>query len=138
MIQRQQTLWLILAAAASFLAFQFPFYTGYFTDDTIKIFKELDAGSNLFLLILTGASVLLAVVTIFLFKDRKMQLKFAVTGVLLSILIVVLFILEMRKFITGNLTLTSIFVFLIPVGYIMGLRGIRKDQKLIKSLDKLR
>ncbi|RYY52662.1 MAG: DUF4293 domain-containing protein, partial [Chitinophagaceae bacterium] len=36
MIQRQQTLWLLLSAAAAFLTFRFPFYTGDFMEGTIN------------------------------------------------------------------------------------------------------
>ncbi len=138
MIQRQQTLWLILAAVASFLTFQFPFYAGQYLDGTITQYKELMAGSSLFLLILTGATVLVAAITIFLFKDRKTQMKLAIAGLMLSIVIIVLYFVEQGKFTTGNFTLTAVFAFLIPIAFIMAIRGIWADQKLVKSLDKLR
>ncbi|MBC7947627.1 MAG: DUF4293 family protein [Chitinophagaceae bacterium] len=135
MIQRQQTLWLILSVLCSFLSFQFPFYAGNHVDG---MYAELDGGSTLPLLLLTGLSILLALVTIFLYKDRKLQLKLAIGGIVISVLILVLYFLEMRTFLKGNIALYCVFVFANIIGYVMASRGIWKDEKLVKSLDKLR
>jgi glucan phosphoethanolaminetransferase (alkaline phosphatase superfamily) len=138
MIQRQQTLWLLLAAVGSFLSFQFPFYTGNRMENNSSIFAELEAGSTLFLLLLTGISTLTAIITIFLYKERKTQLKMAVAGFVLSIILLILYLAQVKQFDKGNFALTSVFVAAIPIGYIMAIRGIWKDEKLVKSLDKLR
>ena len=138
MIQRQQSLWLLLAAASSFLSFQFPFYTGNILEDNMSRFEELEAGSSLFLMVLTGVSVLISVITIFLYKDRKTQLKLSIGGILIAIILLILYFSELKKFANGNFALTAIFVFAIFISYIMAARGIWKDEKLIKSLDKLR
>jgi len=138
MIQRQQSLWLLLAAVASFLSFKFPFYTGNILENNMSRFEELEGGSNFFLLILTGASVLISAITIFLYKDRKTQFKLAIGGILLSIILLVIYFVQLKKFTNGNFALTAIFVFAILIGYIMAAKGIWKDEKLVKSLDKLR
>lgn len=138
MIQRQQSLWLLLAAVASFFTFRHPFYTGNRPENGSSIYFELEAGSSLFLLILTGLSVLLAVITIFLYKERKTQLKMAIAGIVLSAVLLILYFLEVQKFDNGNFALTAIWVPAILVGYIMAARGIWKDEKLVRSLDKLR
>lgn len=138
MIQRQQSLWLLLAAVASFFSFKNPVYTGNRMENGTLMFAELDAASNMFLLLLTGLSVLLAVLTIFLYKNRKTQFRSVIGGIVLSVLLLVIYFLEIKKFEQGNFALTCIFVVAIPIGYIMAARGIRKDEKLIKSLDKLR
>ena len=138
MIQRQQSLWLLLAAVASFLSFKFPFYTGNIVENNITRFEELEGGSNFFLLALTGASVLISAITIFLYKDRKTQLKLAIVGIMISIVLLILYFTQLRKFSNGNFALTSILVVAILMGYIMAAKGIRRDEKLIKSLDKLR
>jgi len=135
MIQRQQTLWLLLAAIASFFTYKFPFYTGTLKDG---LYSELDGGSTLFLLLLTGLSLLLAVITIFLFKDRKTQLKLAIAGSVLSVLILILYISGISNFANGSVAFSAIFVFAVIAGYILAARGIWKDEKLVKSLDKLR
>ena len=138
MIQRQQTLWLLLAAAASFLSFKFPFYTGNILENNTSRFEELDGGSNFFLLILTGLSVLIAAIAIFMFKDRKTQLKLTIGGIIITGVLLILYFTQLKKFSNGNFALTAIIVFAILIGYIMAARGIWKDEKLVKSLDKLR
>ena len=138
MIQRQQSLWLLLAAVASFLSFKFPFYTGSILENNMSGFAELEGGSNFFLLIVTGLSILISVIAIFMYKDRKTQLKLAIGGIILSIILLILYFVEIKKFEKGNFALTAIFVLAILIGYIMAARGIWKDEKLVKSLDKLR
>jgi len=138
MIQRQQSLWLLLAAVASFLSFRFPFYTGNKLINNISTYDELDAGSHFLILILTGFSVLLAAITIFLFKDRKTQFKLSIGGIGLSVILLILYFTQIGKFENGHFSLTAVIVFAIAAGYIMATRGIWKDEKLVKSLDKLR
>lgn len=138
MIQRQQTLWLLLSGVCSFLTFQFPFYTGNRMENNMSTFAEMEAGSNFFLLVLTAVLILVALVGIFLFKDRKTQLKVAMAGILLSAVLLLLYFLQVKNFEKGNFALTSVFAVAIPIGYIMAARGIWKDEKLVKSLDKLR
>ena len=138
MIQRQQSLWLLLSAVASFLSFKFPFYTGNIVESNLSRFEELDGASNLFLLVLTGASLLIAAVTIFMFKDRKTQARLAIAGIVISVGLLAVYFAQLKKFSAGNFALTSVFVVAILIGYIMALRGIWKDERLVKSLDKLR
>jgi hypothetical protein len=140
MIQRQQSLWLLLSTISAFLSYKLPFFSG-----TQKIKEtlppapnDLNAGSNLFLLIFTGASILLSLATIFVYKDRKMQLKLSIWGAALSLLILVIYFTQMRKFQTGSISLSCLFVFAVLAGYIMAARGIWKDEKLVKTLDRLR
>jgi hypothetical protein len=44
----------------------------------------------------------------------------------------------MKNFKTGGLSLYSALSFLVPVFFILAIIGIYKDQKLLKSLDRLR
>ncbi len=141
MIQRQQTLWLLLATVAAVLTFMFPFATG---EELVKKGSvmmqraELTAGSNFFILILTIASIGISFVTIFLFKDRKMQIKLCLLGFLVSVIILVLYFLQMKGLVTSTPALWVILPVAVIAGYFMALKNIRKDEKLVKSLDKLR
>ena len=99
---------------------------------------DLDGGSIFFLLVLTGLSLVLSLITLFMFKDRKLQLKLCLGGIVLSGLIIFLYFMEKQKFETGSISLSAVFVFAILIGYVMAARGIWKDEKLVKSLDKLR
>lgn len=140
MIQRQQTLWLLLATAAAILTFMFPFAIGeeLVQKTAMKQRAEVIAGNNFFTLILTIVTIGISVVTIFMFKDRKMQMKLCLLGLLVSVLILVLYFMNMRKLISATPALWSILPVAVIVGYYMAFRNIRKDEKLVKSLDKLR
>jgi Domain of unknown function (DUF4293) len=139
MIQRQQTLWLLVSTTAGILSFLFPFVSGKEVVKTnLLADKVVDAGSNFFLLILTGASLILSTVIIFLFKNRKQQMQLCLLGILLTLLIIFLYILQMNKLVKPILALSCILPVIILIGYFMAFRNIRKDEKLVKSLDKLR
>jgi hypothetical protein len=135
MIQRQQSLWLLLSAISAFLTYKLPFFTGQLKDGK---YDELIGGSNFFLLVLTGAALILALVTIFFFKDRKLQLRMAITGAVISVLLIVIYFTYTRSFLKGSISFSCVFTLAMLLGYIMAARGIWKDEKLVKSLDKLR
>jgi len=138
MIQRQQTLWLLLATVAALLTFMFPFVVGDEMQKNMAVRRIVDAGSHFVIMILTGASLVLSTVTIFLFKDRKLQMKLCIAGLLVSVLIIVFYVSEMRKLNNTTLALASVLPFAIVIGYFMAWRNIRKDEKLIRTLNKLR
>jgi len=136
MIQRIQTLWLLVAVAAGLLSVKFPFYTGTLVVN--NAYLSLTAAENIPILILTVLSALISFVTIFLFKNRKQQTNLTLLNIFISIIIVILYVLQLKNFSTGHFSLTSIFVFVLPIALIMALIGIRRDEKVIKSLDRLR
>jgi len=136
MIQRIQTLWLLVAVAAGLLSIKFPFYTGTLVVN--NAYLSLTAAENIPILILTVLSALIAFVTIFLFKNRKQQTNLTLLNIFISIIIVVLYFLQLKNFSTGHFSLTSIFVFVLPIALIMALIGVRRDEKVIRSLDRLR
>jgi peptidoglycan/LPS O-acetylase OafA/YrhL len=138
MIQRIQTLWLLLAAVFDAITFRFPFYNGDWTKDTIPTPIDLDADTTTPLLLITIVTGALAFAAIFLFGNRKLQLKLAIVGLLLAIGMLVVYFLEMQNFTSGTIALSCVFHFAVAALYIMAIRGIRNDEKLIKSLDRLR
>ncbi len=139
MIQRIQTLWLTLTALIALATLRFPFYTGNKTDANLtKTFVELTAVNNFFILILTVAVAVISLVVIFLYKDRKMQMRLTLLSLVISLLGLYLYFNEINKFTEGKLALTSVLSFFIPIFLILAIRGIYKDDKLIKSADRLR
>lgn len=139
MIQRQQTLWLLLSTIAATLSFLFPFVSGKEVLKTnLLADKVVDAGSDFFLLIITGCSLILSTVIIFLYKNRRQQIWLCLTGILLSLIIIFLYILQMNNLVKPILALSCVFPVFMLLGYYMAFRNIRKDEKLVKSLDKLR
>jgi len=140
MIQRIQTIWLLLAAVCAFLTIRLPFYSGHKIDDPQKLYAVLNATTSMLLLILTVAVGIVSLVLIFLFKDRKMQMRITFATLLVSLLNILLYYNETKKFIAreSSLDLACVFVFAIPVLLFLAFRGIYKDQKLVKSVDRLR
>jgi len=160
MIQRIQTLFLFLALVSGALVFFFPladFYNSIngingnfklFTTD----FRSMDPDPKLVtsiwftspLWICAGASLLLTLVTIFLFKNRINQLRLVAFTILLNITFIVLVFLIYANKIT-KLTLNEpsyqagIFFPLITLVFlILANRFIRKDEALVKASDRLR
>jgi hypothetical protein len=139
MVQRLQTLWLLLAAIFSFLTFKLPFYSGSKTvKGIVQPNVRLDAASQVALLGLTGAVILLCFIAIFLYKDRKKQLTLTIINIILSIVLLVVYFMQIQKFEAGVISLSCLFTLAIPIFLFLAARGIWKDEKLIKSLDRLR
>jgi hypothetical protein len=138
MIQRIQSVWLLLASIFDAITFRFPFYVGDWQRDTTPATVDLNAQSTIWLTILTVLTGVLAFVNIFLFNNRKLQLKLTYAGLALCAVLLTLYFLEIGHFFSGDIALWSLFYFAIFVFYLLAARGIRKDEKLIKSLDRLR
>ena len=138
MIQRQQTLWLLLTTMAAIFSFMFPFVVGDEIQQNSAVRTVVDAGSTFFLLILTGGSLILSTIIIFLFKNRKQQMWLCVLGILISGLLIFLYIMQMNKLIKPVPALTAVLPVIMLIGYFMAFRGIRKDEKLVRSVDRLR
>ena len=135
MIQRIQSIWLLLAAICAFLTLKFPLYSG---STATAPFVELNGQYNILLLILTVVVGTLAAVSIFLFKNRKLQMKLGFAGLALEIGCMALYFTQLKNFSTGNFALGSVLTLAVVVFFIMAIAAISKDQKLIKSLDRLR
>ncbi len=157
MIQRIQSIWLFLASATVFALFLFPYLqyadiggmgkalkvTGVYHGMEGQVVREK------FFLLQTVATVLLGLFPlyiIFKFKQRKHQIQLIVLEIAL------LFLFGAWLYVSASTALTEarqflsarnigVGFFLLPVGIIflfMAIGGIRKDEKLIKSADRLR
>jgi hypothetical protein len=67
-------------------------------------------------------------------------MRITLAALLVSLLNIYLYYSETKKFVAveSSLDLTCVFVFAIPVLLFLAFRGIYRDQKLIKSMDRLR
>jgi len=141
MIQRRQTIWLLLAAIFAFLYTQVPLYES--TNAAAQPLKFV-ATESLLLFAVSIAIGLIAVTAIFLFKNRKTQFKLTMLGLLASIALIVLEVWQIGTFQTNNAITKASYSWgsLLPIAmvvlFIMAASGIRKDDKLVKSLDRLR
>jgi hypothetical protein len=139
MLQRLQSIWLLFAAAFNATTFRFPFYTGDWQRDTLPNYIiDLNAGTTLWFTILTIVSAVLALFTIFLYRNRRLQLRLTYLGIFLTVALLTLYVLEIRFFNAGTVALWAIFYVAILVCFILAARGILKDEKLIRSMDRLR
>ena len=119
MIQRIQTIWLFLSAIFAAVTFRFPFYTGERLINNIASIVDLNATTNIWLSILTALVGAVAFVNIFLFDNRKLQLKLCYLGIFVTILLLVLYFLEMTQFTKGSVALWCLFYFGILAFYIL-------------------
>ncbi len=147
MIQRIQTVFLFLAALAFIALFQFPFAVsdvaskGFLQDKVFNIFD------NPILIALAGLGGLIALIAIFLFKNRPLQVRLTyltiITGILLIVATVVLFLNESnsQQIIDKGQISDSIGLYMPVLGLIFGFlaaRFIKKDEKVVRSADRLR
>jgi hypothetical protein len=138
MIQRIQSIWLLLAAGLDAITFKVPFFSGDWIKDKFLAVIDLNATTTIWLSILSIFTGVIALANIFLFKNRSLQLKLCYLGIFLTLALLTLYFLEKQNFIGGTISIWSVFYFAILGCFVLAARGIRKDQKLIKSLDRLR
>lgn len=136
MLQRIQTIYLFLAALASAgLIFVFGLWEDQagkvvYAQDDLKVF-------GLFLV-----SALISFVTIFLFKNRKLQFVLGRINIVLNLILLGLFVYWSLN-ISGESNISEKGIgMLIPIISIVFLvlanKAIKKDEDLVKSVDRLR
>jgi hypothetical protein len=141
MIQRLQSIWLVLAAICGFALTQVPLFIGRLTNDIVK---KIIATESLLLFAVSVGVACLAAACIFLYKNRPLQFKLSVVGVVLSILIVCLEVWYIEKFKASTQIIRGTYYWggLLPIAmtvlFFLAARGIYKDERLVKSLDRLR
>ncbi len=148
MLQRIQTLFFTVALIFALLPlfgitlFSLNLMKEEITVDAFKVNGLQDAQGHYFWIVLSAA-VLLLILTIFSFKNRKTQIKLAWASlVLLFVLtgwmLVAVFFNPIFAAAEKSLGLGSIALIVsIPCIY-LGIRGVKKDQALIDSLNRLR
>lgn len=160
MIQRIQSLFLLLAVAAYVLLFFFLF-AEYRTGDMVYTFSLLEitngnSNSTIPLIIAVCLLALACVITIFLFKKRLIQIKITAITLLAHIgFIAALFYSaetvianSIAKNITETLSTTAelipaykagMYIALLPIVFlVLAHRAIRKDEKMVRASDRLR
>ncbi|MEI8202888.1 MAG: DUF4293 domain-containing protein [Bacteroidota bacterium] len=149
MIQRIQSVYLFLSALIMSLLFffqiaDFPgiwdFYIWKLTDGTTTIYTFPIA-------ILASMSILISIITIFFYKNRAMQIKLCMLNFLFILILLILVFWIYPDFIFNNqfgdnpAVDYNVTIYLPIVSFIFILlanKAIRKDDKLIKSTDRLR
>src|SRR5690606_32252601 len=157
MIQRIQTVWLLLASGTLLLLFLFP-YLQYFdnfgTAMAIKItgiYQGVSEGviqTESFILqtIATVVTAIIPLITVFNFNNRKKQLQITYINIVIVFLLGIWFTSTANTAVGNvnksiqleNIGLGALLVPLCLVFLFLAVKGIRNDEKLIKSVDRLR
>ena len=155
MIQRIQTIYLLLATALMSLTLFLPLATIWEGGNEIVVkafFVNGEMGFKALLPIYMGIvfsiTTLLPLVTIFLFKKRLAQIRLCVSEIVLllgSATFVALYCYRLCDVLSEmftNLNFTLGFAALMPVvaiiPVVLAIRGIAKDEALVRSLDRIR
>jgi len=141
MIQRLQSLWLLVAAALGVISLKTSFYSGHRIRDLVpKPVVFLTGSYNILLIMCTTVVAVLAVVAIFLYRNRKLQGRLGIVALVLSVLAIGLYFWQSKSFVPGESSydLTAVLPLAIPVFLFLAVRGIYRDEKLVRSADRLR
>lgn len=139
MIQRIQTVYLVLAAISIGNIILAPL--GY-QETEAGIVASIRMMEHLPSVIISVLGVLLAIIDIFLYNNRKLQLK--VTSLFIVLGVLSLASLALFHFVTGKELYTKlnyvpyVLAFFSIVFGIFAHRGINADEKLVRSMDRLR
>lgn len=156
MIQRLQSIYLFLAFASAVVVFFFPL-AGFSSPDFQCVLKVTGlkyvlgdqqplSVNTVLLMILLGGTAVMAVVSIFLYKNRTKQLKLVKITLIIAILFIVLIFVFSEKLIAGKIPGMA------PVAYkegsyislvmvvllILASRRINSDEKKVRSADRIR
>ena len=156
MIQRIQSVYLLLSIIALGLTFFFPLMAYYgelhtyqfniiemqnLVPSTISVFKSF---FTLPLLTVLGIILLLSILIIFKYKNRKLQLQLTRINMLLNLILIIAIFFGYSRYIQSVIDVeeqfkTAAFFPLISLVFlVLAYRGIKKDDDLIRSADRLR
>lgn len=158
MIQRIQTVFLFLAAACSVALFFFPVasflseltYQKLFITGLVNMAPgspvAMPASLILPLAVVGALMALMAVSGIFTYKKRTLQLRIVMFGILFTVMMIAGIFFLYVPLIQKNLSVVPdysggigiYFPLITLVLFILANRAIRRDDKLVKSLDRLR
>ena len=131
MIQRIQSIYLLVAAISmTLISFKVPVYN---LNETLFMAKD---DTKMFVLTIVGA--IFSLLGLFMFKNRKFQMKLIRLTVLIQIIIGVRIFMLFNKF---EVVLNNSFLFLMAftlIALIMAYRGVKKDDDLVRSIDRIR
>ena len=131
MIQRIQSIYFLVAAISmTLISFKVPVYT---LNETMFMAQD---DTKMFILTIVGA--IFSLLGLFMFKNRKFQMKLIRLTVLIQMIIGVRLFMLFNKFeVVLNNTLLFLMAFSL-IALIMAYRGVKKDDDLVRSVDRIR
>ena len=131
MIQRIQSIYLLGAAISmTLISFKVPVYN---LNETLFMAQD---DTKMFVLTIVGA--IFSLLSLFMFKNRKFQMKLIRFTVLIQMIIGIRIFMLFNKF---EVILNYSFLFLMTftlIALIMAYRGVKKDDDLVRSVDRIR
>ena len=152
MIQRIQTLYLLLAAAMMSLTLFLPLATIVYGGNelilkafTLNGLEGVESALPVYLGAFLAVTTALLLAIIFIYKKRLVQIRLCVSAIVLllgSATLIGLYCYRLCDILTGDLVFTLGFASLMPVVAIipvaLAIRGIARDEALVRSLDRIR
>ena len=149
MIQRIQSLYLLLVIIAYTLLFFFPIatYTAMSSDNLTEIttrfsllgITNANSNSTIPLMVAVILLAIAALVTIFLYKKRLLQIKITAIVLLAHMGLVVALFYSGGKIGVNPAYDAGMYIALIPLVFlVLANRAIRRDEKMVRSTDRLR
>jgi hypothetical protein len=155
MIQRIQSVYLLISALLSAVLLSGTILSFNDSSDTIYSIRLTDlqkidssgtlenAGTIFAPAVILVMIFIVSVITIFLFRNRKIQLKFAAGLICITILLILALVwyayYVSSEYNAGiNYRITLILPLLMLIFSYLAYRGIRKDEKLVRSYERLR
>ena len=141
MLQRIQTIWLLLAAACGFSMYKVTIFEAVLPNNT---YYRLSATESLLLFAVIMSTACLSLIAVFLYKKRPLQGRIAIIGIILSIVATGVEVWKIDSYksgvtiIKGTYAWGGLLPIIMAVLLILAARGIYKDEKLVRSLDRLR
>ena len=152
MIQRIQTLYLLLATVMMSLTLFLPLATISYGGNelilkafTLSGIESIEGSLPVYLGAFLAVTTALLLVIIFLYKKRLVQIRLCVSAIVLllcSAVLIGLYCYRLCDILSGDLVFTLGFASLMPVVAIipvaLAIRGIARDEALVRSLDRIR
>ena len=147
MIQRIQSIYLLLAAILMAVSILCPLLDVVYTDQFTSLYaRGLFVDNNLIkptwgILFINVLSIVIILISIFTFKNRKRQINLVKIAIFCSILLYItigVYIYLLAQFAIDNYHFTIICPVIAIILEFMAISKIIKDEKLVKSLNRIR
>jgi Domain of unknown function (DUF4293) len=136
MIQRIQSIWLFLAAVCVLLTMQFSTYAGA---DAAGLLQLIKGTSNTFLVITTSMVAVVSMIALFLFNNRKLQIRIVFIAILTELVLLFFYYNAIHNLASsGAFSVTALLHAAVITFLLLAAKGISNDEKLIKDSNRLR
>ncbi len=145
MIQRKQSIWLLLVALLNAGVFYFDLYHMHTMVNGVDTLGQLRVADHYPSLIIAVVITLLPLVTIFMYGNRKQQMRMIAYSLVAESAFITLVLTRVTRLeklpvppSSGSYWIGAVLPIVAVIFLIMAMLGVRKDDKLVKSMDRLR